>query len=155
LIPSFVYDIAVMGQAEGAMANVVLPKVRMFIPCVSVDLEPGKPRTIHSPLHTIRMLPGVSTNYLVDELWFYVVLTDGVGTFRLTVEMRGEEETVVRRSEVRTVVFAGGRQLDVQEFAVRMDQVPFARAGIYEFRLVANHAHLEDGGTALLRVLPG
>ena len=137
------------------MANVVLPRVRMFIPCLGIDLEPGVVRTIHSPLHTIRMLPGVNQNYLVDELWFYVVLTDGVGTFRLSVEMRGDEDTVVKRSEPRTLVFAGGQQLEVNELPLRMAPVPFRRPGIYEFRLVANHAHLEDGGTALLRVLPG
>jgi hypothetical protein len=137
------------------MANVVLPKVRMFIPCLGVVLEPNRPCAIHSPLHTIRMLPGVSKNYLVDELWFYVVLTDGVGTFRLSVELRGDEGIVVARSEVRTIVFAGGKQLDMQEFPIHMAPVPFARPGIYEFRLLANHAHLQEGGTALLRVLPG
>jgi hypothetical protein len=137
------------------MANVVLPKVRMFIPCVSVVLELGRARTIHSPLHTIRMLPGVNQKYLVDELWFYVVLTDGVGTFRLKVEMRGEEDVVVRTSKPQTVFLPGGQQLDAREVRVRIEQVPFARPGIYEFRLVANHAHLEDGGTALLRILPG
>ncbi len=137
------------------MANVVLPKVRMFIPCVGVDLEPGRPRTIHSPLHTIRMLPGVSKNYLVDALWFYVVLTDGVGTFRLSVEMRGAEDIVVATSKPLAIVFPGGQQLEAQELRICIERVPFARPGIYEFRLVANHAHLEDGGTALLRILPG
>lgn len=137
------------------MANVVLPKVRMFIPCVSVDLEPGRPRTIHSPLHTVRMLPGVTQNYLVDELWFYVVLTNGVGTFRLRVEMRSEEDIVVRMSKLQTVVFPGGQQLEAQELRIHMELLPFARPGIFEFRLIANHAHLEEGGTALLRVLPG
>ena len=137
------------------MANVVLPKVRMFIPCVSVDLEPGRARTIHSPLHTVRMLPGVNQHYLVDELWFYVVLTDGVGTFRLRVELRGEEDIIITSSKPQTVVLLGGHQLDAEELRIRIGSVPFARPGIYEFRLVANHAHLEDGGTALLRVLPG
>ncbi len=82
------------------MANVVLPKVRMSIPCLAVDLEPGMPVTIHSPLHTIRMAPGVSEKYLLDGMWFYVVLTDGDGTFKAGCrvvwngERRPQEERV-------------------------------------------------------------
>jgi hypothetical protein len=137
------------------MANVVLPKVRMFIPCLAVDLEAGKPVTIHSPLHTIRMAPGVTEKYVIDEIWFYVVLTDGVGTFRLSVDLYGMEEIVLGKSEPEQVTFSGGAQLGVEELRVPMESVPFARPGLYEFKLIANHAHLEDGGTALLRVLPG
>jgi hypothetical protein len=137
------------------MANVVLPKVRMFIPCLAVDLEPSKPVTIHSPLHTIRMPPGVSEKYLLDELWFYVVLTDGVGTFRLSVELHGMDDIVLGKGEPGQVTFAGGAQLTVKELRLSMKSVPFAHPGLYDFILVANHARLEDGGMALLRVLPG
>jgi hypothetical protein len=137
------------------MANVILPKVRMFIPCLGIDLEAGKPVTIHSPLHTIRMPPGISDKYLLDELWFYVVLTDGVGTFTLSVELRGIDEIVLRKSEPTSLNFVGGAQLKVRELGIQMNSVPFARPGLYEFGPIANHAHLEDGGTALLRVLPG
>jgi hypothetical protein len=140
---------------DRTMAKVVLPKVRMFIPCLAIDLEPGKPRTIHSPLHTIRMPPGVSEKYLLDEMCFYVVLTDGVGTFRLSVELYGMDDIVLAKSEPEQVAFIGGAQLSVKELRVPMALVPFARPGLYEFKLIANHAHLEDGGTALLRVLPG
>jgi hypothetical protein len=93
------------------MANVVLPKVRMFIPCLAVDLEPGKSRTIYSPLHTIRMLSGVSEKYLLNEMWFYVVLTDGVGTFRLSVELYGLDEIVLGKSEPEQVTVRGAHSL--------------------------------------------
>ncbi|HZZ82009.1 MAG TPA: hypothetical protein VFE62_26150 [Gemmataceae bacterium] len=137
------------------MASVVLPKVRMFIPCLSVTLEAGKPVTIHSPLHTIRMPLGVTEKYLLDELFFYVVLTDAVGAFRLTVEMRSVDDIVLQRSESEQVKFVGGAKLKVKELGIRMISVPFGRPGLFEFRLFANHAHLEEGGTAMLRVLPG
>ena len=137
------------------MANVVLPKVRMFIPCTSVRLEPGKAVTIRSPLHTIRMPPGVTEKYLLDEIWFYAVLTDGLGRFRLSVELRELDDIVLRRSEPQELVFVGGDQLNVKEVSLHMTSAPFARPGFYEFRLIANHAHLEEGGTAFLRVLAG
>jgi hypothetical protein len=137
------------------MANVVLPKVRMFIPCLAVDLGPGKPVTIRSPLHTIRMAPGVTAKYILDEMWFYIVLTDGVGTFRLSVELHGMDDIVLSKTEPEKVTFVGGSQLNVRELRIPMESVPLVRPGLYEFRLLANHAHVEEGGTALLRVLPG
>ena len=111
--------------------------------------------TVRSPLHTIRMATGVSENYLADELWFYVVLTDGVGTFNLSVVLFGMEEIALRKSEPEHAVFVGGAQLNVKEVCIHMTSAPFAHPGLYEFRLLANHAHLVDGGTSLLRVLAG
>jgi hypothetical protein len=137
------------------MASVVLPKVRMFIPCLAVELGSGKPVTIRNPLHTIRMAPGVTAKYILDEMWFYIVLTDGVGTFRLSVELHGMDDIVLSKTEPELVTFVGGSQLIVRELRIPMKSVPLARPGLYEFRLLANHAHLEEGGTALLRVLPG
>lgn len=136
------------------MANVVLPKVRMFIPCMNVVLEPGTIRTIYGPLHTIRMPPGVSENYLLDEICFYIVLTDGVGTFRLRVEMRGADGIVLKRSDPVLCRFKGGMQLNSIELAITIKSAPIVRAGLYEFHLIANHAHLGDSGVAALRVLP-
>jgi hypothetical protein len=129
------------------MANVVLPRVRMFIPCLGLDLEPGLARTIYGPLHTIRMPPGIDKNYEVDEIWFYVVLTDAVETFRLKVEMVGDAGNVLARSEPQLATFSGGNQLNAREFGFQLCSIPFPSAGLYEFRLVANHAHLQEGGT--------
>ena len=137
------------------MANVVMPKVRMFIPCLAVELGAGTPVTIRNPLHTIRMAPGVTAKYILYEMWFYIVLTDGVGTFRLSVELHGMDDIVLSKTEPELVTFVGGSQLIVRELRIPMESVPLARPGLYEFRLLANHAHLEEGGTALLRVLPG
>ena len=136
------------------MANVVLPKVRIFIPCLGVDLEPGLPCTIHNPLHTIRLPPGAGTDYVLDEMWFYVVLTDGVGTFRLSVELYGGEGIIAQKSAPHGHTFKGGTQLNAVEMRIQMRRLPFARPGLHELRFVANHAHLEEGGTAFLRVLP-
>ena len=136
------------------MANVVLPKVRMFIPCLGIDLEPGMVRTIYGPLHTIRMPPGVDKNYMLDEISFYVVLTDGVGAFRLRVEMRGDDNAILKKSDPVLCRFKGGTQLDSIEIAITIKSAPIVRAGLYEFHLIANHAHLHEGGVASLRVLP-
>lgn len=114
------------------MANVVLPKARLFVPCVAVRLKPGKPVTIRSPLHTIRMPPGVAEKFLLDEIWFYAVLTDGVGKFRLHVELRDVDDIVLRRSGPQELVFARGEQLNAKEVSVHMTSVPFARPGLYE-----------------------
>jgi hypothetical protein len=86
------------GFGEKDMANVVLPNVRLFVPCLGVTLEKGKPRAIRSPLHTIRMPAGVADFYLLDELWFNAVLTDGVGRFALSVELHNEDGLIAKKS---------------------------------------------------------
>ncbi len=48
----------------------------------------------------------------------------------------------------------GGRQLESIEIAVTIKSAPITRAGLYDFQLIANHAHVHEGGVALLRVLP-
>src|SRR5688572_14368473 len=93
------------------MANVVLPKVRMFIPCMNIDIGPHTSCTIHSPLHTIRMPPGITAKYKIDAISFYIVLTDGVGAFRLRVELHGDEQTVLKRTDSVLCQFKGGSQL--------------------------------------------
>ena len=148
--------ILTMSYSSGApMANVVLPKVRLFVACLDVSLEPGSPRAIIDPLHTIRMPPGMNANYIVDDLWFFAQLTDGVGRFILSTELHNDEGMVVAKSNRVSLDFPGGKQLNVQEVRLSMHFVPFSRPGFYDFKLIVTHAHLEEGGTACLRVLGG
>ncbi len=137
------------------MPNLVLPKVRLFVPCLNLALEPGGARTIFNPLHTVRMPLGVSKFYRLDELWFYSQLTDGVGKFYLCVELHNEDGIIVGRSAQQEYNFKGGGQLNVKELKIQMRAVPFAYPGMYDFKLVATHAELEERGTATLRVLAG
>jgi hypothetical protein len=71
------------------------------------------------------------------------------------VALYSMDEIVLRKTEPQPVTFPGGAQLNVQELRLQMTSVPLAHPGLYEFRLIANHAQLGEAGTALLRVLPG
>ena len=76
-----------------------------------------------------------------------------MGEFRLSVQVRNEDGFVVNPREAPSPwVLTGGTQ--VAEEVFRMTRVPFARPGVYEFKLMGNHAELQ-GGTFDLRVLPG
>ena len=88
-------------------------------------------------------------------IWLYAQLTDGVGDFNLSVELRNHDTGVqLGRSRPEPWEFVGGDQLTVHEVVFKMTNVPFPKPGLYVFMLKANHAELE-GGAAYLRVLPG
>jgi hypothetical protein len=130
------------------VARVVKPIVRLFFPCedATLDLE-DESWTLKNPLHTISLPPGATG---VKELWLYAQLTEGVGTFNLSVEMRTEEGIRIGKgSPPSSRSFPGG--VAVVEEVFHLVNVPFARPGLYEFVLLANHAELE-GGKSYLRV---
>jgi hypothetical protein len=98
------------------------------------------------------MPPGVTADFIQQEIWLYAQLTGGLGTFYLTVHLHDESGTRIGRSQPSSRDFPGG--LIAIEEVFHLINVPFDRPGVYEFRLLANHAELE-GGRVDLRVLAG
>ncbi|MBX9627317.1 MAG: hypothetical protein K2X82_26175 [Gemmataceae bacterium] len=138
------------------MADRVKPVVRLFFPCddAVIDLADGK-WMLKNPWHTVGMPPGVREKFGQRLIWLYAQLTDGVGEFDLTVELRNYDTGErLGRSKPERWDFAGGDQLTVHEVVFKMENVPFPTPGLYVFQLMANHAEL-DGGAAYLRVYPG
>jgi len=70
----------------------------------------------------------------------------------LSVQVYDEKGKRIGQSQLSRREFQGG--LMVVEEVFQMADVPFDKPGIYEFRLLANHAELE-GGLIILRVLEG
>lgn len=66
------------------------PTVRLFVLCAdallhvpeSLDLLDGY-WELHNPFHTVWMPPEITRNFRVKELFAYVQLTDGIGTFNI------------------------------------------------------------------------
>jgi hypothetical protein len=137
------------------VANVVLPTVRLFFPCEEATFEPDEGKWIlKNPLHTVKMPPGVVANFVSEDIALYAQFTGGVGSFNLSVQMLDYSSGVVLgRSEApsRWKMYGGD---EVFEDVFTMPPLRFPYPGVYVFRLIANHAALEDG-TANLRVLPG
>ncbi len=135
------------------MADVVKPIARLFFACDEAvfDLADGK-WTLKNPWHTVGMPPGVTKDFRQEEIWLYAQFTSGVGSFYLSVHLLDDAGLVIGRSPPVLWELSGGNQVFEEVF--QMTRVPFARPGIYEFKLMANHAEME-GGTFYLRVLPG
>lgn len=138
------------------MADRVPPIVRLFFPCDSAVLDLADLKwQLTNPWHTVAMPAGVREKFGQKVIWLYAQLTDGVGEFNLTVELRNHDTgEFVGRSRPEWWDFLGGDQLTVHEVVFKMTNVPFPTPGLYMFRLLTNHVELE-GGIAYLRVLPG
>jgi len=135
------------------VADVVKPVVRLFFPCdeAVLDLADGK-WMLKNPWHTVAMPPGVAGDFVQQEIWLYAQLTGGLGTFYLSVHLHDEDGTRIVKSQPFARDFPGG--LIAVEEVFHLIDIPFDRPGLYEFKLLANHAELE-GGTVNLRVLQG
>jgi hypothetical protein len=125
--------------------------------CEEIDHDPEADRiTLTNPVP----VAGLAAPGEVPELWVYAQLTAGVGTFRLSVDVRQvyDDDTPPRevgRSEPLHVTFPGGHQLNVYDIPFRLTDVPFDGPGLYEFRILADDEELQ-GQTAVLRVFdPG
>jgi hypothetical protein len=138
-----------------AMAERVLPIVKLFCPCGEVrsDKEDGM-ALVKNPHFTAQMPDGITRNMEVEELWLFALVTDGIGDFNLVVEMYNEEGVQVARSLPVPRHFPGGGQLDEVELFFSLRDIPIAEPGVYQFKLLADNQETE-GGTADLRILPG
>ena len=82
----------------------------------------------------------------------FLQFTGGVGEFFLSVRLLDDTGQEIGKSGPSRWELSGGNH--VYEEVFHLTRVPFVRPGLYEFKLMGNHAELE-GGTAYLRVLPG
>lgn len=140
------------------MADRVPPTVRLLFPCEKAERHPQTNHTIiYNPLAVAALPVGMTYPIDVEELWVFTQLSEGVGLFHLSVEMRqvydgNRADRPVGRSEVLALVFPGANQLNVYDVEFRMTNVPFDEPGLYEFRLMSGDDGLQ-GQTAILRVL--
>ncbi len=136
------------------MADIIKPVVRLFFPCDEAVLDLADDKwTLKNPWHTVAMPPSVTGNFVQEEIWLYAQLNGGVGAFRFSVQFRNETGRVVGKSKPSDERnLSGGNQVFEEVF--HLTRVPFDKPGLYEFKLLGNHADLE-GGTAYLRVLSG
>jgi hypothetical protein len=136
------------------MAERVLPTVPLLFPCEEAHHE-DEQVVVLNPWAAVALPDGTSFPIDIEELWVFAQLTDGVGTFRLTVEMRQRlddgTERRVGESPWTSLRFPGGGQLGVHDAIFRLTDVPFDEPSLYEFRVLADGEELE-GHLPTLRV---
>ena len=91
------------------MAARVVPTLRLAVLCEEVVYDrDGNPFGLNVPVHTVALPDGSAGPYRPPPLALYLQLSDGVGTFYVTTEVRSEGGNVVYRSKPPVeVVFAG------------------------------------------------
>lgn len=118
-------------------ASVQPPVVRYFIACTGVRcdtaIQPNR-YTIENPFYALRPPPGVGYPFRAEELWLFCQFSDATGRHPFQVDLSWDVETYVQQLHAFNVDF-GTDRLAVQNFAVRLRNVPFLRPGVYEFRL--------------------
>jgi hypothetical protein len=122
------------------------------MPCVSAvwDLA-ANAWVLTRPLHTVTLPPGAGFPFLVDEIWLNTQLTDAIGTYNLSVQLRMPlTQAILVRSAPTPRSFPTNR-MDVVEEAFQLTKVPFRRPGEYEFHMLANQVEIGSPARLLVR----
>ena len=138
------------------MADRVKPIVDLLFPCdeIRYDAADGS-FTLVRPWHTtLRMPRGVTRDAILDNLWVFASLLDGVGEFHFSIEIRNEGGLRVARSRSVKHLFGIDDRLFAKQFAFCLSEVKFGKPGLFRICLLAGEAELENGFKNV-RVLPG
>jgi hypothetical protein len=85
----------------------------------------------------------------------YAQLTDGIGKFNLSVQVIDYVSgTILVTSRPEQREYIAGEQWRVFDEVFLLVNLTLPRAGVYEFRLLANHAPV-SGGSSFLRIVEG
>lgn len=132
----------------------VRPRVELCFACADAKLESDGTWTLRNPFSSVWMPPGIAEYFRGSEFFVYSRLTDGVGEFRLSVQVRVfDTNTILMQSPPVPRKFPEDR-LEVLEVVFHMTNIPFPRPGLYEIKIPANHAELE-GGSVFIRLFSG
>lgn len=129
------------------MAARVVPTLRLAVLCEEVIYDrDGNPFGLNVPVHTVTLPDGAAGPYLPPTLALYLQLSDGVGAFYVTTEVRSEGGSVVYRSKPPVeVVFPGTTHRAVpQEVVLDLHGLAFPGPGAYELLVFCNHTSLHD-----------
>lgn len=134
------------------MANGQIPYLLQFLPCESAVLDLAvNAWVLTRPLHTVTLPPGTGFPFRLDDVWLYAQLTDAIGTYNLSVQLRMPQTQVILGRTVPTPRKFPANRMDVVEEVFQLTNVPFPRPGLYEFCLLANQAELAPTVRLILR----
>lgn len=139
------------------MADRVVPLVRLVLPVrrALIDLA-DEQWVLRDPLAIAYLPAGKRFPFRKSELWVYVQLTDGLGTWEVAVEMRQRRDDGSYRfvgiGAMTPLEFEPGPRLATKATAFELRNVPFREEGLYEFRVVAQTS---DSATPTYEALNG
>lgn len=132
--------------------------VRNVIVCEDVIQGPGGRCTLVTPLTDLGMARGVRERWVMPRCAVYVQLTDGLGDYRIDVEIRAFDSNFrINPRAPQTVSFGahGTPSRDtVIECVFRYRNLHIVRPEKYVFQVMSNYVELPNGA-AEVSILPG
>ena len=142
------------------------PSLALFFACEEVSLNVTEADgdlqfgwwEIRQPLYHVFTGTGIAKGFKLEELKLYFHLTDGMGEYRLLVEMRQldlsqpKSDRLLLWSDYH--ILSCRHPLSVIEDVIILPQVPFPTPGLYQFQMKESGQVL-PGGECHLRVFAG
>ncbi len=128
----------------------VLPQIIRFFPCADADADDETGRITLIDPFSIVLLPN-DTEYPceISDIFFYVHVAAGLGTFYCCLEARAENGLAVLRTKPKAVVFDGDNRFHGIEFLLHLPSWDIPGPGLYQFSLFANHVPEPIGTTEI------
>ena len=133
------------------MADRVLPRVELLFRCKEVvyDPETGCYTIIQPGSSTLQMPTGQVENAVLENMWVFAHVVDGVGEIQFHVEVRYTANLVVARSASFGHRFTVETRTLTKQMAFCLPTVPLKRPGAYRICLMAGESELENGSIDL------
>lgn len=114
------------------------PVVRHFIACEKVESSlDSRQYSLLNIIQTIQILPGAAFPQIHPELYLFAMMTDGTGEHEFVIELVywdcGTQKSTWTSRRVKLDL--GPDPLKVHGWPVRLQNLPFAQPGDYDFVL--------------------
>lgn len=116
-----------------------VPVVRHFIACERIDTSAdGAQFSLVNVIHAIRPLPGAAYPRIHPQLCLFAQMTDGRGSHSLHLQLVFLDDERSTYTSKPVILDLGNDPLVVHGWPMRLRNLFFERAGLYEFRLMCS-----------------
>jgi uncharacterized protein DUF6941 len=118
------------------------PIVRHFLACDDIAISAdGRQISLTNLIHALRLKPGALFPHVVPQICLFAQLTDAHGDWPITVQLWQPrlygEDSLLFPAQPRKMSF-GSDPLVIHGLPIRLRNIVFPAAGLYEFRLLCD-----------------
>src|SRR5580765_2851706 len=128
-----------MGDGDSLQSDFCIPVVRHFIACERIETAPGSSQyTLTNLIHAIKPIPGAAYPRFHPALALFVQMANGRGTHTFRVQLVFVDDEKSTHTSAPVILDLGNEPLIVHGWPIRLRNILFERAGLYEFRLLCD-----------------
>jgi hypothetical protein len=127
------------------------PRIRLFFICAHCEIdEQSNTITLVNPVFELRLPKDVQFPFIVGSLYAYANLSEGLGSFRLHVEVSDEEGRLITKSKPFRVDYTVANRKEGDEYVFAIPEFKIEKPGVYTVGLYQNYKCIVTTDVCLL-----